>query len=98
MKDNEIFEYHGYKEQCKHIMEEMYELTDAIRDYESCTEVSELIRNWNYICEEVADVEFMLNQIKEHYRVKKSNVSSWSKYKRKREIDRIKGGYYENRK
>lgn len=90
MKDKEVFEYHGYREQCKHITEEMYELTEAIYDYEH----NKTLKNWNHICEEVADIEFMINQIKEYYVVKKQNVNAWLDYKRKREIKRIEENYY----
>ena len=90
MTDKDIFNYHGYREQCRHIMEEIYELTDAIYDYEN----NKNLKNWNHICEEVADIEFMLNQIKENYVVKKQNVNAWLDYKRKREIKRIEENYY----
>ena len=90
MTDKDIFNYHGYREQCKHITEEMYELTEAIYDYEN----NKNLKNWNHICEEVADIEFMLNQIKENYVVKKQNVNAWLDYKRKREIKRIEENYY----
>lgn len=94
MTDKEVFEYHGYREQCKHITEEMYELTEAIYDYEN----NKNLKNWNHICEKVADIEFMLNQIKENYVIKKQNVNTWLNYKRQRETKRIKEGYYETKK
>lgn len=94
MTDNEIFEYHGYKEQCKHITGEMYELTEAIYDYEN----NKNLKNWNHICEEVADIEFMINQIKEHYIIKPSNTKAWKDYKKNREVNRINEGYYETKK
>lgn len=90
MEDKEVFEYHGYREQCKHITSEMYELTEAIYDYE----YNKILKNWNHICEEVADVEFMLNQIKEYYIIKPNNIDAWKNYKKTREVNRIKEGYY----
>lgn len=102
MTDKEVFEYHGYEEQCKHITSEMHELTSAIQKYELITGPLEAGRKlivWNNICEEIADVEFMLNQIKEEYLIKAYNIKPWGDYKRKRETKRIKEGYYEqNRK
>ena len=95
MTDREVFEYHGYEEQCKHITSEMYELTSAIQKYELTPNPGEVLKTWNNICEEIADVEFMLNQIKENYCIKESNIKSWGDYKRKREHKRIKEGYYE---
>ena len=99
MTDEEVFDYHGYEEQCKHITSELHELTSAIQKYELTSNTIEMLRIWNNICEEIADVEFMLNQIKEHYRIKEDNVKPWGEFKRKREHKRIKEGYYEqNRK
>lgn len=91
MTDKDIFNYHGYREQCEHITGEMYELTEAIYDYEN----NKNLKNWNHICEEVADIEFMLNQIKENYVIKKQNVNTWLDYKRQRETKRIKEGIME---
>ena len=98
MTDKEVYEYHGYEEQCKHITSEMHELTSAIQKYELLTgriEVGTRLSVWNNICEEIADVEFMLNQIKENYHIKEVNIKPWGDYKRKREHKRIKEGYYE---
>lgn len=95
MTDKEVFEYHGYEEQCKHITSEMHELTSAIQKYELLTDPISKLKNWLNICEEIADVEFMLNQIKENYRIKEDNIKPWGRYKRKREHKRIKEGYYE---
>ena len=95
MTDKEVFEYHGWEEQCKHITSEMHELTSAIQKYELVLSPADVLKNWNNICEEIADVEFMLNQIKEYYCIKESNIKPWGDYKRKREHKRIKEGYYE---
>ena len=73
MTDKEVFEYHGWEEQCKHITSEMHELTSAIYKYELLTgpiEVGSRLSAWNNMCEEIADVEFMLNQIKEKENIK----------------------------
>lgn len=95
MTDKEVYEYHGYEEQCKHITSEMHELTSAIQKYELLTDPISKLINWLNICEEIADVEFMLNQIKENYRIEENNIKPWGDYKRKREHKRIKEGYYE---
>lgn len=95
MTDREVFEYHGYEEQCKHITSEMHELTSAIQKYELLTGTQNVISIWNNICEEIADVEFMLNQIKEHYLINEEYLKPWGDYKRKRENKRIESGYYE---
>lgn len=97
LTDKEVFEYHGYEEQCKHITSEMHELTSAIQKYELLEKTMEIgrLKAWNNMCEEIADVEFMLNQIKEHYRIKENNIRPWGRFKRKRESKRIKEGYYE---
>ena len=95
MTDREVFEYHGWREQCKHITSEMHELTAAIYDYELSVAQGTIIKAWNNICEEIADIEFMLNQIKEHYLIEEINIKSWGDFKRKRESKRIKEGYYD---
>ena len=99
MTDKEVFEYHGYEEQCKHITSEMHELTSAIQKYELLLEHSILSSTLALanIHEEIADVEFMLNQIKEHYSIKEEFVNGWGKFKRERESKRIKEGYYEKK-
>lgn len=94
MTDKEVFEYHGWEEQCKHITSEMHELTSAIQKYELLKETQNPLPLWNHICEEITDVEFMLNQIKEYYLIKENNIRVWGDYKRERETKRIKEGYY----
>ena len=98
MTDREVYKYHGWREQCKHITSEMHELTSAIQEYELLSghiEVCKRLAVWNNICEEIADIEFMLNQIKEYYLIQEDNIKAWGDYKRKRESKRIKEGYYE---
>lgn len=97
MTDKEVYRYHGYEEQCKHITSEMHELTSAIQKYELTLNPADVLKIWNNICEEIADVEFMLNQIKEYYCIKEDNIKPWGNYKRKREHKRIKEGYYEKK-
>ena len=97
MTDKEVFEYHGWREQCKHITSEMYELTSAIQEYELLKETQNPLPLWNHICEELEDVKFMLNQIKEYYLIQEDNTKAWGDYKRKREHKRIKEGYYEKK-
>ncbi len=98
MTDREVFEYHGWREQCHHITGELQELTSAIQDYELLKETQNPLPLWNHICEEVVDMEFMLNQIKEYYLIREENLKPWGDYKRKRESKRIKEGYYEKKK
>lgn len=98
LKDVDVFNYHGWREQCKHIVSEIYELTDAIHDFELSNGQGTTIKSWNNMCEEIADVEFMLNQIKEKYLILSTNVDAWGNFKRKRESKRIKEGYYEKPK
>lgn len=90
LKDVEVFDYHGWREQCKHIMSEVYELTEAVHDYETSS-ASPTLGN---ICEEIADIEFMLNQFKENYLIEPKNIEAWKEFKRKRETKRLKEGYY----
>lgn len=98
MTDREVFGYHGWEEQCKHITSEMHELTSAIQKYEISKNFyvtdTEALMN---IHEEIADVEFMLNQIKEYYELKNKFINEWGEFKRERESKRIKEGYYEKK-
>ena len=95
MTDKEVYEYHGWEEQCKHITSEMHELTSAIHKFELCDGEASVFRAWQNMCEEIADIEFMLNQIKEKYIITDRETKPWGDYKRKREHKRIKEGYYE---
>lgn len=96
MKDREVYEYHGWREQCKHITSEMYELTEAIHDYELCDreDLIERAKALVNITEEISDVEFMINQIKEYYEINPKFVDEWKAHKREREDERIKNNYY----
>jgi NTP pyrophosphatase (non-canonical NTP hydrolase) len=96
MKDREVYKYHGWREQCKHITSEMYELTEAIHDYELCDEkdLIERAKKLVNITEEISDVEFMINQIKEYYEINPKFVEEWKSHKREREDERIKNNYY----
>lgn len=98
MTDREVYDYHGYEEQCKHITSELHELTSAIQKYELLTGSSDIpyrCKVYDNICEELEDVDFMLNQIREYYKIDKEKSKVWGDYKRKREHKRIKEGYYE---
>lgn len=88
MTNKEIYEYHGWREQCKHITSEMYELTEAIHDYELGFGTKE------HIAEELADVLFMLEQIKDNYDIPEHTIKEWQDFKGTRESKRIKEGYY----
>ena len=94
MTNKEIYEYHGWREQCKHITSEMYELTEAIHDYELSNSNPS---KWYNVVEELADVLFMLNQIKDNYDIYNHNIKLWGDFKHKRESKRIKEGYDESR-
>ena len=89
----DVYEYHGYKDQCKQLMEESYELVEAINDWEK----DGTLRNWNHIAEETADVLFLINQIMDNYLIETENVDTWVNYKRKRESQRISEGYYDKK-
>lgn len=97
LTDAEVFNYHGWREQCKHITSELHELTSAVYEYElkygeDGAHINTMLDN---ICEEIADVEFMLNQIKEYYELQQQIINDWGRFKRERESKRIKEGYYE---
>ena len=94
MNCKDIFDYHGWREQCKKITEEIYELVECIHDYECLSGDGSIEANYKQMIEEIADVELLLDEIKQKYMINKEEVSYWKSYKFKREIKRIKDGYY----
>lgn len=87
----DVYNYHGWREQNKQFIGEAYELAEAIHDYQD----DKSLRNWNHVTEEVADILFMINQVIAEYKIADENIDAWLSYKRKRESKRIEEGYYE---
>lgn len=78
-----IFSHFGYRKQLKKFSEECYELTEAMLDNDK-----------EHIKEEIADVQVLLNQFKELYKIQDSEIVNIMEQKIDRTLDRIEEGYY----
>ena len=93
----EIIENYGVLHQLKHFQSEVYELTEAIFQYDAQKEACENIgcsrlhvdKCKDHIAEEIADVQVMLNQFKVHYGITNKELVEIMKYKIKRQLKRI---------
>lgn len=86
-KEKEIIEYYGVMPQLKHLQGEMFELTEAVINYEN--EMTKA--NLSHIIEELADVQVMVDQLKTYYKVSNSDLNKEMEYKVNRQINRIAG-------
>lgn len=92
-----IIEHYGVNNQQRKLMEEIFELQEAIFEYEnsgwdfsdeSCEDIE---RDYRYhMAEEIADVQVMLNQFKEHYEITDEQIEGIMNYKINRQLERIK--------
>lgn len=92
-----IIEHYGVMPQLKYFQSEIFELNEAIIQYEnsgwdfsdeSCEDIE---RDYRYhIAEEIADVEVMLNQFKEYYKITDEQIEGIMNYKINRQLERIK--------
>lgn len=86
-KEKEIIEHYGVMPQLKHLQGEMFELTEAVINYEN-----EMTKdNINHIIEELADVQVMIDQLKTYYKVNDVDLNKEMEYKVNRQIIRIAG-------
>lgn len=79
-----IFSHFGYRKQLRKFNEECYELTEAMLDNER-----------EHIKEEIADVQVLLNQFKELYKIHDDEIVEIMEQKIERTLERIKVGYYD---
>lgn len=103
MKDRllQIVNHYGIKSQLKYFQSEIFELNEAIIQYEMAKDDNKerIIKDgrprWNmdyykeHITEEVADVMVMLGQIKYYYDLNKSKITKIMNYKIDRQLKRI---------
>ena len=82
-----IFSHFGYRKQLRKFNEECYELTEAMLDNER-----------EHIVEEIADVQVLLNQFKELYKIHDDEIVEIMEQKIERTLERIKAGYYDKSK
>lgn len=83
-KLKKIFQYHGLSTQLKKLSEEVFELQEAIIQYEE----PRRYRDTFHIEEEFTDVMVVLNQIKEVYKLDKDEIMNIMKLKIDRQCER----------
>ena len=86
-----IINHYGVLHQLKYFQSEVFELNEAIINYEyDCLEYDEIERNLKkHIAEEMADVMVMLEQFKNYYGISSEEITRifWGKVYR--QLDRI---------
>lgn len=94
-----IIEHYGVMTQLKYFQSEVFELNEAILQYEHINNYDKSSSNFKtygnnmlleHIAEEIADVLVMLNQFKEYYSISDETVAEVFQYKLDRQLERIK--------
>lgn len=103
----DIINHFGYRAQMKKLNEEIYELLDAIDNFEDATmefdnrepyyTVDELAIFRNHIVEEMGDVLILLTQFIGRYDIRKSEIDACMDCKLERTAERIAKGYYDGK-
>lgn len=91
-KIEEIYYKHGVSNQLKKLSEEIYELQEAVKDFNSARKLNETMDSSykEHIEEEFSDVILLLTQIKLVYNLDNDNLRKWFDFKLKRQIARDK--------
>lgn len=93
-KELKIINHYGVMPQLKHFQSEIFELNEAIIQYEIMKKVDKLSKyipmGYSHIIEEIADVQMMLNQLKEFYSISEISIDVVMNEKANRQIERIK--------
>lgn len=101
-----IINTYGIMPQLKYFQSEVFELNEAIFDYENTyyepyfdiyedrniSEEEQKKHLKEHIAEEIADVQVMLNQFKEYYGITNREIEEVMKYKVERQLERISRG------
>ena len=87
-----IISHYGVREQLKYFHSEVYELTEAILDYQyvevyNGTPAQKIQKK--HVAEEIADVWIMLSQFKEYYGITTKEIDEIINYKVNRQLERI---------
>lgn len=88
----EIINYYGVSPQLKYFQSEVFELSEAIINYENAKTIfgkRNTLGN-KHIAEEIADVLVMLNQFVEYYQIQDSDIYIIMEQKIDRQLERIK--------
>ena len=91
-KEATIINYYGVLAQLKYFQSEVFELNEAIIKREAIAgyEKDYLASHDKHIAEEIADVQLMLNQFKEHYIISNITIDRIMNEKANRQLERIK--------
>lgn len=89
-KIEEIYYKHGVSNQLKKLSEEVYELQEAVKDFNSARKLNKTMDSSykEHIEEEFSDVILLLTQIKLVYNLDNDNLRKWFDFKLKRQIAR----------
>lgn len=85
-KLKKIIKHYGALPQLKYFQSEVYELTEAVLWYEITPEI---IKDTQFIAEEIADVMVMLKQFQLYYCIKDEEIEEIMKFKIDRQLKRI---------
>ena len=93
-----IINNYGVKPQLKYFQSEVYELTEAIFDYEAQKEACEnvgcselhIAKCKEHIAEEIADCYVMIEQFRLHYNIPTDVIQTIMRMKINRQMERIK--------
>ena len=96
-KLKEIIDHYGVASQQKKLAEEVFELQEAIKNYQDFDEANSMYEGDLYtipkfrddIIEEMADVFVLLNQFIVFYKITDEELNSIIKYKVNRQLERI---------
>lgn len=89
-KIEEIYYKHGVSNQLKKLSEEIYELQEAVKEFNSARKLNKTMDSSykEHIEEEFSDVILLLTQIKLVYNLDNDNLRKWFDFKLKRQIAR----------
>lgn len=100
----DIINHFGYRNQMKKLNEEIYELLEAIDNYEDASmefnnnedyySMEEMKVFRDHIVEEMGDVLILLTEFIGRYDIEKYELDKWMDYKLERTLARIESGYY----
>lgn len=82
-KLRKIINHYGINKQLKYFQSEIFELNEAILNYEKDP-------RREHVIEEIADVMVMLKQIQLNYNIKTDDIKEVMKFKIERQLERIK--------
>lgn len=93
-KELKVINHYGVLPQLKYFQSEVFELNEAILEYEHFyLHTGKAMTYYNmsteHITEEIGDVQFMLNQFKRYYEIKDEDINAVMLKKADRQLGRI---------